>query len=94
MWLVFIGWVISYANKWEDYSNYFGEGVEISRILATAHSSVECLGIVMAPLGVSFHLLIEDQVLVLSAVLVPFDSNWFMLCPWAICGGLQNHFRW
>ena len=61
MWLVFIGWVISYANKWEDYSNYFGEGVEISRILATAHSSVECLGIVMAPLGVSFSLLIEDQ---------------------------------
>ena len=24
-WLVFIGWVISYANKWEDYSNYFGD---------------------------------------------------------------------
>ena len=22
-WLVFIGWVISYANEWEDYSNYF-----------------------------------------------------------------------
>ena len=37
----------------------------------------------MAPLGVSFHLLIEDQGLVLSAILVPFDSNWFMLCPWA-----------
>ena len=53
--LVFIGWVISYANEWEDYSNYFGEGVEISRILVTTHS------LVMAPLGVSFHLLIEDQ---------------------------------
>ena len=38
----------------------------------------------MAPLGVSFHLLIEDQGLVLSAILVPFDSNWFMLCPWAM----------
>ena len=25
-WLVFIGWVISYANEWEDYSNYFWEG--------------------------------------------------------------------
>ena len=25
-WLVYIGWVISYANEWEDYSNYFGEG--------------------------------------------------------------------
>ena len=24
-WLVFIGWVISYANEWEDYSNYFGK---------------------------------------------------------------------
>ena len=54
-WLVFIGWVISYANDWEDYSNYFWEGVEISRILVTTHS------LVMAPLGVSFHLLIEDQ---------------------------------
>ena len=32
----------------------------------------------MAPLGVSFHLLIEDQGLVLSAILVPFDSNWFI----------------
>ena len=37
----------------------------------------------MAPLGVSFHLLTEDQGLVLSAILVPFDSTWFMLCPWA-----------
>ena len=34
----------------------------------------------MAPLGRSFHLLIEDQGLVLPATLVPFDSNWFMLC--------------
>ena len=23
-WLVSIGWVISYAKEWEDYSNYFG----------------------------------------------------------------------
>ena len=38
----------------------------------------------MAPLGVSFHLLIEDQGLVLPAILVPFDSNQFMLCPWAM----------
>ena len=30
------------------------------------------------------HLLIEDQGLVLSANLVPFDSNQFMLCPWAM----------
>ena len=30
----------------------------------------------------SFHLSTEDQVLVLSAILVPFDSNQFMSCPW------------
>ena len=38
----------------------------------------------MAPLVMSFHLLIEDQGLVLSAIFVPLDSNWFMLCPWAM----------
>ena len=85
-WLVSIGWVISYPNEWEDYSVCFGEGMEISRNWATAHSLVsgQCLGTVLAPLGVSFHLLIEDQGLVLSAILVPFDSNWPMLCPWAM----------
>ena len=36
-WLVFMGWVISQANEGEDYSNYFGEGTEISRNWATAH---------------------------------------------------------
>ena len=39
----------------------------------------------MAPLGVSFSLLTEDQGLVkvdLSAILDPFGSNWFMLYPW------------
>ena len=41
-------------------------------------------GTVMATLGVSFHLLIEDQGLVLSALLVPFDFNQFRLCPWAM----------
>ena len=38
----------------------------------------------MAPLGVSFSLLIEDQGLVevdLSTILDPFDSNQFILCP-------------
>ena len=41
----------------------------------------------MAPLGVSFSLLIEDQGLIkvdLSAMLDPFDSIPFMLCPWAM----------
>ena len=57
--------------------------MEISRIWATAHSLVfqQRLGAVMAPLGVSFHLLIEDQGLALAATLVPFGSNWFMSCP-------------
>ena len=36
-WLVFMGWVILLANEWEDYSKYFGEGVEISRNWATSH---------------------------------------------------------
>ena len=85
-WLVFIGWVIAYANEQEDYSNYFWKGAEISRIWATVHSSVflQCLGAVMAPLRVSFHWLIENQSLVLSAILVPFDSYRFLLCPWAM----------
>ena len=38
MWLVFMGWVISYANEWEDFSNYFGDRVEISRNWVTTHS--------------------------------------------------------
>ena len=37
----------------------------------------------MAPLGVSFSLLTEDQGLVLSTIVVPFDSNRFML-SWAM----------
>ena len=75
MWLVFTAWLISYVDEWEDYSNYSGEGVEVSRTWAITHSLVFCPATVMAPLGVSFCLLIEDQGLVLSAILVPFDSN-------------------
>jgi len=91
VWLIFIGRVISYANEWEDYSNYLWEEAEISRIWATAFSLVfwQCLGTVMAPPGVSFHLLIQDQGLVLSAILVPLilmGLCWAMsffqkLCP-------------
>ena len=85
-WLVFIGWVISYANEREGYSDCFSEGVEVSGIWSTAHSVVfwQCLGTVTAPLGVSLHLLPEDQDLVLAAILVPLDSNRFMLCPGAM----------
>ena len=44
----------------------------------------------MAPLGVSFSLLIEDQGLVLSAILIPFDSNRFMLCPCVCCSVVHD----
>ena len=49
----------------------------------------QCLGTVRAPLGVSFHLRIEEQILVLSAILVPFDYNWFVLCPW-LCHSFKS----
>ena len=39
-WLVFIDWVIAYANEWEEYANCFGEGEEICRYWATAQSLV------------------------------------------------------
>ena len=61
----------------------FREGAELSRIWATPHSLVfeQSLGTVLALVGVSFHLLIEDKGLVLSASLVPLDSNPSVLCP-------------
>ena len=37
VWLVFIGWVISLANEWEGYSNYFGEKVRIYRSWVAVH---------------------------------------------------------
>ena len=36
-WLVFLGWVISQANEWEDYPNYLEKGTEIYRKRATTH---------------------------------------------------------
>ena len=51
-WLVFPGWVISQANEWEDYSNYFGEGVGISRNWAIAHF----FGLLLLALELSWHL--------------------------------------
>ena len=41
----------------------------------------------MEPLGMSFSLLIADHGLVkvyLSAIFNTFNSNWFVLCPWAM----------
>ena len=37
-WLVFMGWVILWANKRDNYSNSLGEGVVISRNWGTTHS--------------------------------------------------------
>ena len=56
VWLVFPSWVILYANEWGDRPNNWG----------TTNSLVfrQCLGTVLAPLGGSFSLQIEDQGLV------------------------------
>ena len=32
-----MGWIISSANEWKGYSNYFGDGAGISRNWATTH---------------------------------------------------------
>ena len=85
VWLVFIGWVISYDNEWKDYSNYFWEGGRDFQDL----SHRPLLGLLTVPWnchgtsGCVISLADQDQGLVFSAILVPFDSNWFMLCPWA-----------
>ena len=52
------GWVISQANEWEEYSNYMGEGVRISRSWATAHflTFLVGLGTVLVPVGVLLNL--------------------------------------
>ena len=56
VWLVFVSWLNSYVNEWEDHPNHWG----------TTHSSVfwQCLGTVLPTLGVSFSLQIGDQDLI------------------------------
>ena len=88
VWLVFIGRVISHAKMGRLLQVFWGMCGDFQD-WATAHSLVFwwCPGTIMAPLGVSFSLLIEDQGPIkvnLSAMLNLFDSNWFMLCPWAM----------
>ena len=55
-WLVLRGWVVSEANKWEDYSNCFGEVVGISRNWVTAQfwPLRLSLGTIIVPVHVSF----------------------------------------
>ena len=89
VWLVFIGWVISCANEWEDYPSCFGEEAEIPSIWATTHSLVfwQCLGTALVPLGVSFFLQNEDQ------GLTEFDlSSWTHLILIGL--GLPWWLRW
>ena len=91
---VFMGWVISLANQWKDHSNYFEEGVQISRNWATAYFLVlwQCLGTVIAPLSVSFSLLTEDQALVKLTCL----SSWTHLiliglcCVFGVCHSFKS----
>ena len=57
VWSVLMGWIISSANEWEDYSNYLGEWTEISRNWATSPFLVFIT--IMAPVGVSFSFLVH-----------------------------------
>ena len=86
VWLGFIGWVISHADEWEDYSSSFWEGVEISRMWATTHSLVfwQCLEL-------SQHCSVCRFTCWLRMRVQSFLPSWshlvlihFMLCPWAM----------
>ena len=52
-----MGWVTSKTNEQEDYFNYFGNGMGISRNWATFWPLMGGLRIVMVLLGVAFGLL-------------------------------------
>ena len=61
VWSVLMGWIISSANEWEDYSTYLGEWAEISRNWATSPFLVFTVGLetIMTPVGVSFSFLVH-----------------------------------
>ena len=88
-WLVFMGWVIWKINDWEDYSNYFGEGVEISRNWATTHFSVFMVDLrtVTAPVGVLFSFEVLQWVYAENQGLVEVDSSasWTYLVLVSLC---------
>ena len=80
------------THRWEDYSSCFWEGVEIPRTWATAHSSAchQYLGNVQAPLGASFHLLTEDQ----GLVLLPSWSHLILIslcCVLGLCHPFKSY---
>ena len=71
-----MGWVISYANEWEDHSNIWGNtpwsfdsALEPSCCLQMCHLACR---------------LKAFSWIWLVCILDPFDFNWFMLCPWAM----------
>ena len=88
-WLGFMGWVIWKINDWEDYSNYFGEGVEISRNWATTHFSVFMVDLrtVTAPVGVLFSFEVLQWVYAENQGLVEVDSSasWTYLVLVSLC---------
>ena len=55
-----MGWVISWANEWEDYSNYFGDRAGISRNWATTQflAFVAGLRTVVVLVGVPLSMLV------------------------------------
>ena len=83
VWLVFMDWVISCANEWEDYSSNFGEGVEISRNWATDLWLVfwQGLGTVAVPLVVGLPSLLSWWRIHLRCRRPGFDP-WFGKIPW------------
>ena len=79
---MFISWVILYAKEWEDYSNCFWErGGDFQDL---GHRPL--LGVLTVPWnchGTSG--CVEDQGLVLSAILVPFESKTGLCCVLGLC---------
>ena len=85
-WLAFKGWVIHRLMNGKIIPTILGKGWRFPGVGSpnTFWSFDGIVETVMAPLGVSFSLLIENQGLVkvdLSAILDPFYSNQFVLSP-------------
>ena len=47
-----MGWVVSGANEWKDYSNSFGEGAGIYRNCIMSHFLAFYFRTVSAPVGI------------------------------------------
>ena len=73
-WLVFIGWVISHANEWEDYSNYFGK----------LSSVTQCVWLLVTPWTAarqaSLSITNSQSLLKLMSIALVMPSNHLILC--------------